>query len=373
MNLTSHFNELTGSPEARALRDLTQRMLQVPEIEPSADLLPGIMSQLDNTARRCRRPRSFTPVFKPWIGAATAAALVVMVFVLRFLYPSAGGCPLSNELWLANSQEADGSWNPARYGGVKGYQPALTALAALALHRSGGRPFSDAVETACHYLVSIQQEDGSFGGEGRERLYNQAIVTYTLAEIDGAKLNHSVLLQRSVACISSSQSVAGGWDYVADSEGNAAVTAWQVQALFSAKNSGVDSADLPMRKGLRWLRGLTDPAGAVAYSKRAEQSSETINALTGYALITAGRDYPELSALGQQVVAAMTQEHSAGVSDLYRDCMKVRAFKAAGKNAGAKVLRTEMTAQVLDPAADQWGMVGGRLYLTSMQSLARSY
>ncbi|MFA7173438.1 MAG: prenyltransferase/squalene oxidase repeat-containing protein [Kiritimatiellia bacterium] len=373
MNISTHLDELGSSLEVKALRDLAACMLQRPEVEPSVTLLPRIMAQLDSGNRCCGRARTFAPVSKPWIGAAAAAAAVVMICVLYFFYPGAGGCPLRNELWLANSQEEDGSWNPARFGGVPSYQPALTALAAWALHCSKGRRFSAAVERACQYLVSIQQADGSFGGIDRERFYNQAIVTYVLAEIRYGNLNYDMILQKAVACIHSSQSVAGGWDYAVDSEGNAAVTAWQVQALLSAKNSGVAAADLPLRKGLRWLRGLTHPDGAVAYSKRAEQSSETINALTGYALITAGRDYPELFTLGLQVVSAMTRAQPAGVSDLYRDCMKVRALKAAGRDARAQVLRTRMTDHALDSAEDQWGMVGGRLYLAAMQSLAHSY
>ncbi|MDD2598809.1 MAG: prenyltransferase/squalene oxidase repeat-containing protein [Kiritimatiellae bacterium] len=371
MNVYTHLDELDSSAETQALRDLTTRMLQGAEIEPSPDLLPRVMAQLDNN-RRCARARAFAPAFKRWIGVAAAA--VVMVFMLRFLCSGSRGCSLSNELWLVSSQGEDGSWNPARYGGEQCYQPALTALAAWALHCSGERRFSAAVERACHYLSSVQQADGSFGGVERERLYNQAIVTYVLAEIGRDDPNSAALLQAAVACIHSSQSVAGGWDYVADSEGNAAVTAWQVQALLSAKKSGVVAADLPLRKGLRWLRGLAHPDGAVAYSKRAEQSSETINALTGYALITAGRDYPELADIGRQVVTAMSQVHSVGAtSDLYRDCMKVRAYKAAGSDASARALRARMGARIIDPAEDQWGMVGGRLYLSAMQSLARSY
>ena len=372
MNISSHIDELGSSPEAKAFRELTTRMRHAPEIETSADLPRRIMSRLNVHSVRSRFGAD-SPAFKPWFGAAAAAAVIAVVLGLRILYPTAGGsCTFSNEQWLANSQEEDGSWNPARHGGSKAYRPALTALSALALQRSGG-DFADAVESACRYLVESQHPDGSFGGGGREQLYNQAIVTYMLAQSGEGGDVRSAALQRAVEFIKSRQSVAGGWDYIDNSQGSAAITAWQVQALFSAKSCGVSEADVPMRRGLRWLRGITHSTGVIVYSKRSDRSSDTISALAGYALITAGGDFPELSSLGQRVVASMTQKQLKKSSDLYRDCMKVRALKAAGKEAGAEVVRNQMAAGITDTAVDQWGMVGGRLYLASMQSLAASY
>jgi len=372
VNIFSHIEELGASPEAEAFRELTAGMRQQPEIEPSADLTRRIMRRIEREEERGSAGKA--PAFRPWFGAAAAAAVIAALFGLRVLYPGAGGsCALNNEQWLAAAQETDGSWNPARHGGSREYRPALTALSALALHRSS-KKFSAAVESACRYLAGIQQPDGSFGGsDGHEQLYNQAIVTYVLAETGGKNEGHTAVLQRAVACIGSAQSAEGGWDYAEDSQGNAAVTAWQVQALFSAKNSGIAAADIPMRRGLRWLRGAALSDGAVAYSRRSEQSSDTISALAGYALLTAGHDYPELSALGRQVVDAMTQTHSGGASNLYRDCMKLRALKAAGQAAGAEIVRTQMNAGITGSAGDQWGQVGGTLYLSSLQVLAASY
>jgi len=349
-------------------------MLQAPEIEPSAGLTRRIMCQVKLDSRRSGAG-SNAPVFKPWFGVAAAVAVIAVVFGLRFIYPNSGGssgCAVNNEQWLANAQEADGSWNPERYGGSKAYRPALTALSALALHRSGVN-FAGAVERACHYLSEIQQPDGSFGdGGGRQELYNQAIVTYVLAETC-IEEHRIVVLQKAVEFIKSCQSGEGGWDYIEKSQGNAAATSWQVQALCSAKSCGISGADIPMRKGLRWLRGQTHSDGAVTYNKKSEQTSDTISALAGYALLTAGDEFPELSALGRQVIESMVLNQAGGASNLYRDCMKVRALKAAGKEAGAEVVRTQMIAGIPNAPGDQWVKVGGGLYISSMQALAGSY
>jgi len=358
LNISSHIDELGESPEARAFQELTDRMRHASEVEPSAGLAARIMRGIDEQSGSGRE-RADSAVFRPWLGSAAAAAVILLVFVLRFLYPTAGssyGRSLSNEQWLADSQEVDGSWNPDRHGGSRSYQPALTALSALALYRSGSQ-FMDQVERACRYLESIQQADGSFGGSGHEQLYNQAIVTYVLAETHLQEGSLNPVLQKAVAFIEADQSAEGGWDYVKNSPGSAAITSWEVLALFSAKGCGVTAADIPLRKGLLWLRGLTRPDGTVAYNTRSERTSDTITALAGHALITAGNDFPELSALGQRAVASMTQNQRGEGSDVYRDCMKVRALKAAGEVDHANILKNSMVLSAANGAADQWGGV----------------
>ncbi|MDA3925801.1 MAG: terpene cyclase/mutase family protein [Kiritimatiellae bacterium] len=376
MNISKHIDELDSVAEAQSLRNLTTALSSVSEIEPTEDLTERIMNAVDLDSKRRRYvPVTSAHVFKPWFGAAAAVAVIAVVFGLRFLYPTSAdscSCSLSNEQWLVNSQELDGSWNPERHGGAKAYCPALTALSALALYRSG-EDFEGSANSACRYLIDSQQPDGSFGGDGREQLYNQAIVTFVLAETGQGNLARKVALQKAVDFIHSLQGVEGGWDYVKNSQGSAAITSWQVQALSAAGKCGVSGVDISMRKGLRWLRDLTRSDGAVAYNRRSEHTSDTISALAGHALITAGNNFPELSALGERVVASMTHYQSGEASNLYRDCMKVRALKAAGNVDSANILKNNMVASNADFSTDQWVKVGGRLYACSMQALARTY
>jgi len=373
MNVCRHIDELASSSEAQAFRVLTERLSEMSEIEPSKGLTSLILKRVELESR-CRRDHLCSYAFRPWFGALAAAVVVFIVLALRFLYPasdSSANCVLSDEQWLADSQEQDGSWNPARHGGANSYCPSLTALSALALYRSGG-DYSDAVQQARRYLISKQQTNGSFGGEGRELFYNQAIVTFVLAET-GSSVSAIETLNNAVDFIHSRQAVDGSWGYATGSEGSQAITAWQVQALSSAKKNGIVNADVCMRKGLRWLRDIASSGKQMDYNIRSGRSSDTISALAGYVLVTAGSDFPEISALGRNVVASIKQQQDSQNPNLYRDCMKVRALKAIGRNAGAQSVKKQMVAVTDDIQNDQWGKVGGRLYYSSMHTLARTY
>ncbi len=358
--------------EKESFGGLVDALRMQPEIEPSADLAGRIMSSIEDESVRHQSTSSGMRGFQPWFGAAAAAAAVIALFTLRYVYsPSeGGGCPVAREQWLAECQEQDGSWNPARHGGSKAYQPALTALSALALHRSDAG-YDSEVKRARNYLMQIQQPDGTFGGSGRESMYNQSIVTFVLAETGKGG---SATLKKAVEMIKTRQSAAGGWDYVEDSEGSAAITSWYIQALAAAGRAGVEDGSVSMRKGLRWLRGLADEGGRVAYNKSSPKVSDTINALAGYALLTAGAEFPGVSDLGRRVVAAMkTEPVEGGEANLYRDFVKMRALTAAGKMKDAVVLKHSVAALNTDAGVDQWEKVGGRLYVASMHSLARTY
>jgi prenyltransferase beta subunit len=375
VNIFSHIDEMGSTPDAVDIRNMVADLQSAPEVEPSAGLAGRIMAAVALEGKVTPPPHSRELSFKPWFGAAAAAAAVLALLAVRYISApqnDGGDRAVADEQWLADCQEADGSWNPARHNGARAYQPALTALSTLALHRSGAG-YKAEVTRARDWLMKIQRPDGTFGGSGRESLYNQAIVTLVLAETcdrDGS----SDVLKKAVDVIKRTQSVVGGWDYVDGSEGSAAITSWQIEALAAAHKAGVSEAGVSMRKGLRWLRDLSGVEGHVSYNKNSARGSETISALAGHALITAGSGFPELSDLGRRVVASMDalpQEVSGG--NLYRDCMKVRALTAAGEQQNASDLKGRLAAAESDAGRDQWGKIGGRLYMASMQSLARTF
>jgi prenyltransferase beta subunit len=379
MNLITHINEAESAEERTAFKTLVERLRCVTEIEPSPALSARIMNALDSESKVCRKAPRKNRAFdlKPWYGIAAVvmAVLTLLIFsdsLLKQMRRS--GCSVSaHAQWLADNQESDGSWNPARHGGSELYQPALTALAMLALHKSGDT-FNYEVLRARRYLKEIQNPNGSFGiGRGRERFYNQAMVTYALA-MTGAGDHNAAVLERAVTLIKRDQSAAGGWDYTAGSEGNSAITAWQIQALAAAEKVGVRGTHAPVKKGLRWLRGMTDSNGGVSYKRGSSTLSDTVNALTAYTLLTAGEAFPELSSTGQRIAASLELVSSDKVSaDLYRDSMKVRAFKAAGANDAAELLKNRIVKSGIAPYQDQWSKIGGRLYFESLNSLTATF
>ena len=370
MNVEAHMNELAPS-DAAAFRALAARLRAAPEREPSPSLEGRILAAVDEERRRERR-RFRAP--SPWWGAAAAAALVAAALCF---YSGVGGRARPAEAgagagvsWLAANQEADGTWSPAKHGGAEGYRPALTALSALALDRAAGA-YAPQVGRACAALVALQGADGAFGGEGRVRLYNQAITTFALATLCPGHPEVRPALARALGYVGCRQTAQGGWDYEAGSEGNAALTSWLVRALACAEAQGFDQARTPLRKGLRWLRGATREDGSVAYHRGSSSRSDSLTALTAYALSTADQAYPELSELGRHVAASLSATEAAPApADCYRDYAKVLAFESTGAGALAEQVRRRMLSQQGSVRADQWGSVGGQLYTAALTALS---
>lgn len=370
MNLEAHLSE-RPSPEAAAFRAMIGRLRAVPPREPSAGLTERILAAVDEERKRRRFPRS--RVFVPWWGAAAAAVAACLVAAVTLLRPPAPPCagrPDGGTAWLAANQESDGTWSPVRHGGAAEYRSALTALSALALARTPDR-YEENIRRACDALAACQTADGAFGGSGRAQYYNQAITAYALAALCPQRPALKPALERALGFIRARQTAEGGWDYEAGSEGNAAITAWQLRALACAAEQGFTGADIPLRKGLRWLRGTARNDGSVAYHLGSGTRSESLTALAAYALITAGKNFPELPALGQHAARSLTAgSASQAGADCYRDYAKVLAFESAGEPGQAEAVRGQMLKRQTAGASDPWEAVGGRLYTTALTALA---
>ena len=376
MNLEMHLSELTA-PDALAFRALADRLRAAPERTPSAGLADRILAAVDEERAHGRGGSGQRPRFPQWRAAAAAVAAGLAAAVTLFYYAGdrfraedQAVAPATGIGWLAANQEADGTWDPVRHGGAATYRPALTALSALALTHAQ-KDYAEQIDRACQALAALQTPDGAFGGQGRSQYYNQAITTFALASLYPQRPELKTVLERAIGFIQARQTVEGGWDYEANSEGNAAITAWQVRALACAAEQGFNRADVPMRKGLRWLRGLTSDEGNVAYHRNSATRSDSLNALAAYALITAGKDFPGLPSLGQRMAHALPAEADAqAATDCYRDYAKVIAFEAAGARQQADLVRGDMRKRQATGVRDQWDRVGGRLYTTALTALA---
>ena len=368
MKLEAHLNEL-AAPDAAALRALVVQLRALPERVPSADLTDRILAAADREHALKRRFRAPSP----WWGVAAAAALLIALAgfyaALERVAPQPADSGSDSAAWLSDHQEADGTWDPLKHGGAAEYRPALTALAALALDRSpAGR--EPRIERACAALAAMQTPDGAFGGSGRAQLYNHAITTYALATLYPRHPALQPTLKQALGFIGKRQTPEGGWDYEAGSEGNAAISSWQLRALASASEHGFAEADVPLRKGLRWLRASARDDGSIAYHRGSAARSEGLTALAAYTLITAGKEYPGLPALGQHVAGSLRAEPAAPAgADCYRDYAKVLAFESAGSQPQADAVRGQMLKRRQAGSQDQWEKVGGQLYTSALTAL----
>ncbi len=364
MNIEAHLAELEVAGAA-PLRHLVARLRTLPEVEPSTDLPERIMRAVAQERRGRPLPRMV------WRMAQVVAAVVLAAITLIYCQSYFGGSSNRHLVWLAAQQQADGSWEPARHGAAPVYRPALTALALMALSKEHEQ-YAAQINKAAQALCAMQTPDGAFGGHGRAASYNQAMAVCALAALpwsgNAARADstpHATVVQetltRSVAYSSRTQSAQGGWDYEEHSEGNAALTAWQVRALAAAAQHGVAQADIPLRKGLRWLCAATRDDGSVAYHRASFGHSECLTALAAYSLMTAGKPYSGLPELGRKMVGALATGDT-NTADCYRDYAKCLALSAAGARQQAATLRNVMQKHIDTGTPDQWSQVGGTLY-----------
>jgi len=351
MNLEAHLESLPER-DARDFGRIVRLLKAQPEVEPSPGLHERIAARLP---RRGRLP-------KAWWWVPVAASLAILLSqVSLFQRASDGG---GDTRWLADNQEADGTWDPARHGGVEAFRPALTALSLLAL-RQHPKAYPQEIAKGVSALERMQTADGAFGGhDGQARLYNLAIATYALA-ICGAD---SSALAQAIAHIGMCQAPDGSWAYAGTQEGNVAVTAWMTRALASAETCGNTDASVPLRKGLRWLRNHVRDDGRMAYHP-SSAPSDTLTALSACSLIEAGKLFPDVQALGIRMTDALNVH--AAAPDSYRDYAKIIAFESAGKTVSAESVRTQVRQRRHDASQDQWRVAGGQLYMVALRTLCR--
>lgn len=352
--------------EADAFRHVIAHLREWPESRVSPDFSERVLRALPD--QRAKPPR-FSRFLRP---LSLAAACVVLLTGGFFLFRARfSAVPQDDLAWLASVQEADGTWDPVRHGGNAAYRPALTALAALALDRGGG--VSDrALERASEALMNMQRKNGAFGGSGREEQYNHAFTTYALAALSRQTTGVKTALKRAVSFLVETQSPAGGWDYLHGSDGNAAVTAWNVRALRAAESVGIRDGHVALCKGLRWLRGSVRDGGTVAYHEDGwVAGSESLEALAAFVLLDAAEQFPELRPVGKRVAARLSPSATAGM-DCYRDYAKVLAFQAAGDEQAVRTVQAKLVDAASQPLSeDAWGRVGGQLYTSSLSILAQ--
>lgn len=163
-------------------------------------------------------------------------------------------------------------------------QTAMTALAVLALAAVGHQPTDEtregaAMRRALDFVLRADRQDpqGYFGARDGSRMYGHGIVTLMLSEMLGMGVDaqqDQVLRERArraVDLILRSQAIrkdarnAGGWRYNPDSpDSDLSVTVWQVMALRSARNAGLEVPREAIEQAVGYLRRCY-------YSKRDEQ------------------------------------------------------------------------------------------------------
>ena len=315
--------------------------------------------------------------------------------------------------WLARHQHADGSWRRCEFGKncrgnicngagaipVVPCDSAITGLALLAMsgsnntHKDG--PFREEVAAGIKYLCRIQTNDGRFGDYPRElnqyMMYNQGIATFALSELYAMTQDPELkpYVERAVRFIIAAQQTSGGWDYTDAKTGryDTSVTGWQVMALKSASSAGVDVPSYTLFKLMAFIDSVTLPNGDVIYS-----NMDPGHGRRGQGMVAVGM--ASLQFLGFPSNTKMSQYQQSIILANLPDWQKLNkaenfdsvyywyyasiALFQAGGDAWQKwnieIKKTLLTQQrrggcfdgSWDVPQNFWGVIGGRVYITSL-------
>lgn len=234
--------------------DLAALLRAVPE-RPFRDVSGAVVQTIVHRRRRRRM------AFAGFGAAAAAAALVVMTWLpstpVAVRPPvEAAAASRAAEDWLLTAQEADGTWDPARWGGSREYRPAVTGFAMMALVRDGDAAADGAAARAAQALRGMQGRDGRLGGA--RALHNHAIATGALLRLyeTGRFPELFTVVDGAVNYIRVAQEASGGWGDAAGAD------VWLVDALARAEALGWRDAGGHLRRGLRALGRSGGEAGA---------------------------------------------------------------------------------------------------------------
>ncbi len=179
--------------------------------------------------------------------------------------------------WLAQKQDADGSWKDGQQGsGVNG-------ICVMAFLASGEDPnfgrWAQPVRKALRNIIAAQDETTGYLPNS---MYHHGFAMLALAEAYGA-VDESLLWQeagkksRSIAgalnlaigCAGTSQKKNrwGGWRYTPDAtDADTSVTGAMLMGLLAARNAGLEVPDEIVNAALEYMRRSTSRDGSVAYS-----------------------------------------------------------------------------------------------------------
>lgn len=201
--------------------------------------------------------------------------------------------------FLSTTQARDGSWRSNGQFGT--YPTTMTALAGLALLSSGSTttrgPYAPNLRRAVTYLLGSCRADGLITRpEDGRSMYGHGFATLFLSQVYGmeededrqAKLKQA--LTRAVVLISRSQSVAGGWLYTPDSNGDeGSVTVTQIQALRGCRNAGIKVPRETIDRAVGYIAASAQPDGGIAYRVGMSGSRPAISAAAVSTLYNAGK------------------------------------------------------------------------------------
>lgn len=193
--------------------------------------------------------------------------------------------------FLVSRQRADGAI------AEREYDTTLTSLAIMALASTGITPSSlnphgEVLRKALDFVLreDRQDQEGYFGNRDGSRMYGHGITTLMLTEMMGMGTDDEqdalvqYRCQRAIDLILSAQQVSkaadyrGGWRYTPNSnDSDLSVSVWQLMALRSAKNNGLEIPDEAIAEAVDYLRR--------SYTSRLDSRGQPTESVAGFSYL----------------------------------------------------------------------------------------
>jgi len=235
-------------------------------------------------------------------------------------------------------------------------------------------------------LVERQRPDGSLAGRAEffAALYCHGMATIAVAECLAMSGDETLrpALERAIRYTLAMQHPhTGGWRYAPGDRGDTSQLGWQVMALYSARNAGLDGVDAAEARAREFLASVSSGAsGGLASYRPGERPSLAMTSEALFCRLVLGMpaDHP---AAGEALAMLVRTPPGSSAYDIYAWYYATLAsFHAGGPQWDAWNSRLHVailplqhrSGGPLDGSWDPdrtWGRHGGRVYSTALSAM----
>ncbi len=195
--------------------------------------------------------------------------------------------------WLAEHQEADGSFGSLSHYGKHVGITGLAGMAFLSQGSTPGRgPYGRNLDGCIDFILKHGSESGLLAAEtSHGPMYGHGFATLFLAEVYGMSPRPELkeTLRRAVRLIVTTQNDEGGWRYQpVRNDADLSVTVCQVMALRAARNVGIAVEKSVIDNAVTYIRRSQNPDGGFRYMLSSSTSAFARSAAGVAALQYAG-------------------------------------------------------------------------------------
>lgn len=301
--------------------------------------------------------------------------------------------------FLANSQRADGAWDPLASGAGQERAPlgmnrngagsraetAITGLALLSLigagqtHQHGD--YSDNVYRGLAFLINKQKPDGSLAGNAAVYAanYSHGMAALSMCEAAAITRDPSAVMSARRA-LSHTQRMqhptTGGWRYTEGDPGDLSQLGWQAMVLDAGHRAEIRLNDRSVSGVQRFLRSVRmGNTGGLASYRPGEAPSRTMTAEALATRLLIGERVPQAE-IAEAERYLLQQLPGVGQDNYYYWYYATLALHQLQDDAWRQwneaLKRRLLATQRSDgswPADTLWGGYGGTVYTTSMATL----